>query len=344
MNIGIGLDLNLDDYSYHLPENLIAQHASIPRDSCKLMILGNGKENNIIHAKFSDILGHLQKGDVLVMNSTRVRKAKLVGKKESGSHAEIVLEKKIDNDLWECRIKCKNPDVGTRFVFEDGAAVIVSKTAIDKFIIRMNPEVLSCAILPTPPYIKRSLSGKEYQTVFSREDGSLAAPTAGLHFTRRLLEKIRSKGVGIVFITLHVSYGTFKTIDAGVKNHVMDPEFYCISKDAADTINSRKGRLIVVGTTTLKALESSSKNKKIFDGSGESRLFIYPPFMFNSGADCLVTNFHLPKSTLLLLTSAFAGSTNSISFGRDRIMHAYFAAIKKKYRFYSLGDAMMIWM
>ena len=329
-------NINLDDFNYNLPDELIAQRLAVPRDSSRLMILQkNNKEDKILHKRFFDIIDFLKKSDVLVMNNTMVDNAKLIGKKSTGSSAEIVLMKKISDLEYEVRIKTKNPMVGNIIILKSSSCEIIDQKTIDTFIVRLSSsKVLEDAILPTPPYIKRKLSDKEYQTVYSKIKGSLAAPTAGLHFTKELLEKIKRKGVKIVFVTLHVSYGTFKNIDLEIENHVMDPEYFEITKDAADAINNRKGRLIAVGTTTLKTLESSSKNGKILPSKKYSELFIYPGHKFNSGTDVLITNFHLPKSTLMLLVCAYAE--------QDRIMSAYKEAISKKYRFFSLGDAMWI--
>ena len=323
--------MNLDNFSYILPEERIAQRAVSPRDSAKLLIL----DNIITHTTFSHIIDYLSAGDILVMNETKVLHAKLVGKKLSGSPAEVVLLKKIKPLVYACKIKTKNPHVDVRILFKNGEGIIIAQKSIDEFIIRLSSvKILKDALLPTPPYIKRKVTNGEYQTVYSKKEGSLAAPSAGLHFTGRLLEKIRKKGITIVTLTLHISYGTFKNIDHEIAHHHMDPEWFEISEHAAKTINNRKGKLIAVGTTTLKALESSAKNGKVYATKGFSTLFIYPPFKFHSDTDALITNFHLPKSTLLLLTCAFGGTT--------RILDAYYSAIKKKYRFYSLGDAMMI--
>ncbi len=324
--------VNLDEYDFKLPEEMIAQKLASPRDSANLLI--SNKDGSFEHRKFSDLTSYLKAGDVLVLNSTKVSQAKLAGKKETGSPVEVMLVNKIGNEKWECRIKGKNPRAGVKFIFRKGMGEVLETKDEDLFIVRIDDAVLKDAILPTPPYITRTLGDDEYQTIYADKEGSLAAPTAGLHFTKQLLSKIEKKGVKIVFVTLHVSYGTFKKIRNGVENYVMDPEYFEISKSAAETINKRKGRLFVVGTTTLKALETSSKDRKIKSGIGQSTLFIYPPFKFHSGADVLITNFHLPKSTLILLTCAFGG--------RERILKAYDKAIKKKYKFYSLGDAMMI--
>ena len=332
--------MNLNDYSYDLPEELIAQYPANPRDLCKLMII---KKDAIEHDIFRNITKLFKKGDGLVLNNTKVLHSKLLGKKDSGSSAEVILLKKINSKrkVYEAKIKTKNPIIGTKILLDKGGEiVIIEKKNIDTFIVKINNNnILDDAIMPSPPYIHHVLSDKEYQTVFSKNKtiskikGSLACPTAGLHFTRSLLKKIESIGVKIVYVTLHVSYGTFKNID-NINTYVMDPEYYEVSKETANTINSRKGRLIVCGTTTLKTLETSYKKGKIISGAGQSTLFIYPPYTFKSGVDMLITNFHLPKSTLILLTCAFGG--------RERILNAYDVAVRNKYKFYSLGDSMII--
>jgi S-adenosylmethionine:tRNA ribosyltransferase-isomerase len=320
----------LDSYAYDFRDGLIAQRLASPRDTCRLLVL----DDDIMHGTFRGIIDYLEPGDVLVLNDTKVTYSKLVGKKESGSPAEVILLKKISDKIYEAKIKTRNPHTETRIICKNGRILIKKQINIDTFAIELSDDkILEGAILPTPPYIKRKLDDKEYQTEFSKREGSLAAPTAGLHFTKRLLKKISDKGVKIACITLHVSYGTFKKID-DIKSYIMDPEYYDISKDAADIINNRIGRLVVCGTTTLKALETSSKSGKIIPGKGASRLFIYPPYKFRSGTDILITNFHLPKSTLLLMTCAFGG--------KKKVLDAYDVAIKKGYRLFSLGDAMMI--
>lgn len=320
----------LNRYDYVLPRNLIAQEAYKPRDACRLMVVSKGKEHDIEHKRFRDIVDYMDKGDVLVLNDTKVLAAKIYGKKSTGSDAEIVLTKRLSKDRYECHIQTKNPVLGTKMIFDDGNAVIIGQKNIDTFIVRISGAAKK--YFPGPPYIMKKM-GKEYQTVYAKKSGSLAAPTAGLHFTNRLLDKIKAKGVRIVYITLHVSYGTFRDV-SNMEKHKMDPEYFEINENAAHAINSRTGRLIVAGTTTLKALESSSMNDRIIACKGYSRLFIKPGYGFSSGTDVLITNFHLPRSSLLLLTCAFGSN--------EQIMQAYTEAIRLKYMFYSLGDAMMI--
>ena len=357
--------MTIEDFDYILPEYLIAQNPAYPRDSARLLIVkGNvsGKPQNnhdnqytdryeIIHKRFYDLIDYLDKGDVLVMNQTSVLHAKLLGKKTSGAQAEIILIKNLGKNRWIARIKTRNPNPGQRIILRYGELYIIERKTIDTFIIRLSDrKVLKDALLPNPPYIKRIVDDEEYQTVFAKDmhsknfkntdpkgldeppDGSLAAPTAGLHFTKKLLKKISDKGVKIVFLTLHVGFGTFLMPTNTQEN--TEPEYYEITKKSEGTINKRKGRLIVVGTTTLKALETSSKNGIVYSGTGYSDIFIKPGYKFNLDIDVLITNFHLPKSSLIMLTSAF--------YGRENILKIYHEAIDKKYMFYSLGDAMML--
>ena len=330
--------MDLSEFYHHLPESLIAQHPAHPKDSSRLLVLND--DRTMQHKRFYDLISYLKKDDVLVLNSTKVLHAKLEGKKQSGSAAEIILTRCMNRKklVYEARIRTRNPHLGMKILLDKAYATIISRKSIDEFIIRLSDKkALNNASLPNPPYIKHGVLDEEYQTVFarvSRDKGSLAAPTAGLHFTRKYLEDIKKKGVKIVFITLHVGFGTFLPIMDDIASHKTEEEYFEISNSAAKNINGRKGRLIVVGTTTLKALESSSKNRIIFPCRKSSGIFIYPGHEFSSGADALITNFHLPKSGLILLTCAFGG--------RERIMHAYDIAVKKRYRFYSLGDAMLI--
>jgi S-adenosylmethionine:tRNA ribosyltransferase-isomerase len=323
----------LDLYNYDFDESLIAQKPANPRDSCRLMVV----DDKVHHKKFRDILSYFKKGDVLVLNSSKVAHAKLLGHKKGGSPAEIILTQKFSDTLYECRIKTNRPRIGQHIIFSDKSTAKIVKLVGDTFTIELSaPAIIATATLPTPPYIATPIKDEDYQTVYSNQIGSLAAPTAGLHFTHALLEEIRKLGVQVCYITLHVSFGTFKSIDSGIAGHTMDPEKYEVTTEVADCINSRKGRLFVVGTTTLKTLETVSSRKGIiYPGIGESKLFIHPPFEFLSKTDCLITNFHLPESTLILLTCAFAG--------RERLLDAYKIAVEKKYAFYSLGDAMLLW-
>jgi S-adenosylmethionine:tRNA ribosyltransferase-isomerase len=320
------MTITLKNYDYKLPEEKIAQIAHVPRDECKLMVVGETISNQI----FSEIKNVFGTGDVLVLNNTKVLNAKIYGKKNTGSAAEIVLTKKISENNYECKIKTKNPHIGTIITLDKGFAKIIGQKNIDTYTVKLSGHPKK--YLPGPPYIHKKM-GEEYQTIYAKNPGSLASPTAGLHFTKKLLTDIKKRGVKIVYVTLHVGYGTFRNIE-NIEKHIMEEEFFEIPKKTAEIINTRKGKLFVVGTTTLKTLESSSKHEKIIPKSGGSKLFIKPGHKFSSGTDVLITNFHLPKSTLLLLTCAFGGT--------KRILDAYNVAVIENYRFYSLGDAMLI--
>ena len=328
--------MKTSSFDYNLPEELIAQHPSDKRDESRLMIVGD----EIEHIKFSDIIDYLEKDDVLVLNETKVIEAKLIGKKITGAKAEIILTKRIDNKRFEARIKAKNPKAGTEFIFNIFKCKIIEQDD-DIFIVEFDKELSKeklkeIAVLPTPPYVKEEIKDySRYQTVYADKEGSVAAPTAGLHFTDELLERIMEKGIKIAKLTLHVGFGTFIPIRTEkVEEHKMEEEYFEIDKENADIINECKGRLVCVGTTSMRALESMCKNGKIIKYSGLADLFIYPGYKFKSNTEMMITNFHLPKSTLLLLVSAFAG--------KDKILDAYKEAIKEKYRFYSFGDAMLL--
>ena len=263
-----------------------------------------------------------------------------IGKKITGSKIELILTKKIDNTHYECWIKANRVDIGNEYVFEKGLKCKLIGVKKDIFIVEFNKKIRKNLVdeifeLPLPPYVKRKIDDeREYQTVYSKKQGSLAAPTAGLHFTDDLLKKIKKKGVKIAKICLHIDFGTFLTIKGNIEEHKMHEEYFEITKQAADIINNRKARLIVVGTTSVRALEASSKNGKILAKKAKTDIFIYPGYEFKNKIDALITNFHLPKSTLLMLVSAY--------YGMDSILKAYKEAVKKKYRFYSLGDAMLL--
>ncbi len=332
--------MKLCEFDYHLPEELIAQSPIEPRDASRLMVLGK----TIEHRHFSDILDYLEKGDTLVLNDSRVIPAKLRGKKITGGHVEALVVSKSSAG-YECLIQGKNIREGTQLYFGELEATVLEvkkDRAGARYIVEFNCNGNLNDILemkgeaPLPPYIKQKLNERErYQTVYAREKGSIAAPTAGLHFTEGLLDRIKEKGVSITYVTLHVSPGTFTPVKAeNIEEHIMEPEYISVSKENADVINSTEGKLIAAGTTTAKALESSCMDGKIIAKENFSRLFIYPPYRFRSKIDALITNFHLPKSTLLMLVSAFTG--------RERILAAYAEAISNSYRFYSFGDAMLI--
>jgi len=325
--------MKLSDFDYDLPKELIAQKPVRPRDSSRLMVLGR----NIEHRKFHDILQYLEKGDVLVINSTKVIPAKLSGAKPTGGKVDVVLTRKIKRLVYEATLGIKRPKVGMVITIKDNSFTILSFSN-SLFTIKFNkePDLRSIGKTPLPPYIKQEALLEDYQTVYARESGSAAAPTAGLHFTEELLKKIRMKGVEIAKIILHIGPGTFMPVKTEViSEHIMHREHYSVSSEAAKAINERKGRLIAVGTTSIRCLESSADEKgRVEPGSGWTDLFIYPGYRFRCRPDALITNFHLPKSTLIMLVSAYAG--------KERVFSAYQAAIKEKYRFYSFGDAMLI--
>ena len=326
--------MHLSEFDYTLPKELIAQQPAEPRDSSRLMVLKDG----IVHRIFRDLPEYLGAGDVLVINDTKVLKARIFGRKDTGGKIEALILRQVDGKLWEALIKGKVRE-GTGLDFSGHRAKVIGKEE-GKAIIEFSEDPRAImeeqGIYPLPPYIKEYNGDLErYQTVFARKDGAIAAPTAGLHFTPELLREIEKKGVDIVHVTLHVGWGTFKPVKVeNIEEHRMEKEWYEISREAAERINSRKGRLFAVGTTTVRTLESSSMDGAVIPGSDETELFIYPGYRFQSGIDALLTNFHLPKSTLLMLVTAFGGY--------ERIMEAYRIAVKERYRFFSFGDAMLI--
>lgn len=340
--------MKLQDYDYYLPEELIAQEPLLNRDMSRLMVLH--RENGRIENKvFHDIIDYLNPGDCLVLNNTRVIPARLFGSKDgTGGKIEVLLLKRIQKDRWEVLVKPgKKAKDGTKIVFGDGllSALVLSHTPEGGRIIEFTYEGIFEEILdrlgemPLPHYIKKKLEDKErYQTVYSKVEGSAAAPTAGLHFTGELLKSISEKGVNIAYVTLHVGLGTFRPVKVeNIEEHHMHSEFYTIDEAAAEIINNSKkngGRIISVGTTSTRTLETaSSENGDIKSQSGWTNIFIYPGYKFKA-VDCLITNFHLPKSSLLMLVSALAG--------RENILNAYSLAVEEKYRFFSFGDAMFI--
>ncbi len=332
--------MKLSDFDYHLPKELIAQFPLETRDASRLMVVGQ----DIEHRRFADIVDYFEEGDTLVLNDSRVIPAKLRGRKSTGGHVEaLVVSKKSAG--YECLIRGKNIHEGTKLYFGELQATILEvrkNPDTNRYLVDFNcngnlPDILEkIGDAPLPPYIKKKLDDKNrYQTVYSKEKGSIAAPTAGLHFTNELLCRIKEKGVNVAYVTLHVGLGTFTPVKAEeIENHVMEPEYISINEENATIINGTKGKLTAAGTTTVKALESSCTDGKMTAHEGFSRLFIYPPYSFNSKIDAIITNFHLPKSTLLMLVSAFAG--------RERLMAAYNEAILHSYRFYSFGDAMLV--
>ncbi len=332
--------MKLCEFDYYLPKELIAQSPIEPRDASRLMVVGM----DIKHRYFRDTTNHLEKGDTLVLNDSRVIPAKLHGKKSTGGHVEALVVSKAGAG-YECLIQGKNIREGTMLYFGELKASVleVKRDAMGaRYIVdfncngNLNDILETVGEAPLPPYIKQKLVDRErYQTVYAKEKGSIAAPTAGLHFTDGLLDRIKKKGVNVAYVTLHVSPGTFTPVKAqNIEEHIMEPEYFSVSQENADIINKNEGKLIAAGTTTAKALESSCVGGRITAMQDLSRLFIYPPYRFISKIDALITNFHLPKSTLLMLVSAFAG--------RERLMDAYKEAISNSYRFYSFGDAMLI--
>ena len=339
--------MKTEDFNYYLPEELIAQTPLKNRDESRLMVLDK-TTGEIEHKHFYDIIDYLEEGDVLVLNDTKVLPARLHGIKEStGSHIEILMLKELESDSWECLARpAKRISVGDTIDF--GGLLKATCTQVKEEGIRTFK--LSCqgilyeildklGEMPLPPYIHEKLKDKDrYQTVYAKEVGSAAAPTAGLHFTPELLDKIAKKGIKIEYITLHVGLGTFRPVTSeNVLDHQMHSEYYIMSKETADTLNEAKknGNMIVsVGTTSTRTLETVVNLYGEFkECSGWTNIFIYPGYKFKA-IDYLITNFHLPKSTLVMLVSALAG--------RENILNAYNIAVKERYRFFSFGDAMLI--
>lgn len=339
--------MKTDDFDYYLPEELIAQHPAEKRDHARLLVLD--KETGKTEDKyFYDIIDYLDPGDVLVMNDTRVIPARLFGHRESKEESiEVFLLTNIEGKTWECLVRPgKKMKIGTNVIFSEELSGEVKDIKEDgNRIIEFCYEGIFNELLdrlgnvPLPPYIKEELQEpEEYQTVYSKNPGSVAAPTAGLHFTQELLEEIESKGIKLAYLTLNVGLGTFRPVSVeDVTDHKMHSEFYTISKETADIINKahKKGnKVIATGTTSIRTLESVyKKNGKIQGDSGWTDIFIYPGFKFEV-VDAMITNFHLPKSTLVMLVSAFAS--------KDIILNAYEHAVNDKYRFFSFGDAMYI--
>ena len=340
--------MNISEFDYNLPEELIAQTPIKERDHSRLLVLDkNTGEYEDRH--FSNIKEYLRKGDCLVINNTKVIPARLIGhKKDTGAVIEVLLLKRITGDTWECLVKPgKKMKPGARVVFGDGLleTEVLETTEEGNRIIKFFYEGIFEEILdklgqmPLPPYITHELKDKNrYQTVYAKYDGSAAAPTAGLHFTKELLKEIEEMGVNIASVTLHVGLGTFRPVKVdNILEHHMHSEFYVVEKEEADKINKARengGRIIAVGTTSSRTLESvTDENGVVIPGSGDTSIFIYPGYKFKA-VDCLITNFHLPESTLMMLVSALAG--------RDNIMNAYKHAVEEEYRFFSFGDAMFI--
>lgn len=340
--------LKKQDFYYDLPEQLIAQTPLKERDSSRLLSLDR-KTGEVTHGVFTDILDKLNKGDLLVVNNSRVLPARLYGyKEETNSHIEFLILTQHEKDVWEILVKPgKKAKIGSKFIFGDGLlkAEILDILDDGKRLCRFIYDGIFYDILdkignmPLPPYITEKLNDNErYQTVYSKELGSAAAPTAGLHFTPKLMQKLNDKGVNIAYVTLHVGLGTFRPVKEDIiTNHIMHTEHYVLSEETANMINETKkngGRIIAVGTTSCRTLESvMQKHSKIIPCEDDTGIFIYPGYEFKI-LDGLITNFHLPESTLIMLVSAFAGYENT--------MNAYKQAVDEEYRFFSFGDAMII--
>ena len=340
--------MKVSDFNYELPEHLIAQHPYDKRDEARLMVLDK-QTQKIEHKVFKDIIDYLNPGDCLVINNTKVIPARLYGKKDTGANVEFLLLKRIEGDFWEAMVRPGSKlKAGAKVIFGDGLlkseVLEVLENGNRKVKFEYNGifnEILDqIGLMPLPPYITEATreDNKKYQTVYAKYDGSAAAPTAGLHFTEELLEKIKEKGIEIANVTLHVGIGTFRPVKVeNVEEHQMHSEHYYIKQEDADKINRAKKagkRVIAVGTTSCRVLESvADGNGMMKETEGDTSIFIYPGYKFKC-IDNLITNFHLPESTLIMLVSTLAG--------KDFIMNAYDEAVKEEYKFFSFGDAMFI--
>ena len=341
--------MKLEEFDFYLPDELIAQTPLLKRDTSKLLSIDRNN-NTYEHRVFSDIIEYFNPGDTLVLNNTRVMPARLYGqKKDTGAAIEVLLLKNKEHNTWECLVKpAKRIKVGSVVSFGDGIMEAECVKVLDdgfryfefKYEGIFQERLDELGTMPLPPYIKERLTDKErYQTVYSKEVGSSAAPTAGLHFTNELLEQIKSKGVNIVYLTLHVGLGTFRPVSVeNIEDHDMHSEYYTLDEEAAKVINDTKkngGKVFSVGTTSTRTLETIARDNdgKIVPASGWTNIFIYPGFEFKC-VDGLITNFHLPKSSLIMLVSAF--------YNREKVLELYDIAVENKYRFFSFGDAMII--
>ena len=340
-------NMMVSDFDYFLPEELIAQKPLADRPSSRLLVL-NKETGKITHGSFRDVLNYLNEGDCLVLNDTKVLPARLYGTNKTGAAIEFLLLQQLTGDVWEIIVRPgKKCTVGKEIFFGDGKLTgeILEVKENGNRIVRFSYDGIFNEILdelgemPLPPYIHEKLADRNrYQTVYARNEGSAAAPTAGLHFNEDFLEEVRKKGVRTAFVTLHVGLGTFRPVKVEkLSDHVMHKENYIVTKETADIINETKRsgkKVICVGTTSTRVLESiADENGYVSAGSGETGIFIYPGYKFRC-LDALITNFHLPKSTLIMLVSALAG--------RENVLSAYNEAVKEKYRFFSFGDAMLI--
>ena len=340
--------MKVEDFNYNLPEELIAQTPLEKRDSSRLLVLDK-KTGEMEHKHFTDIINYLNEGDTLVLNDTKVLPARLIGvKEETNAVIEILLLKNTEGDNWECLVKpARRIKVGTIVTFGEGKlkaeCIEEGEDGIRHFKLLYKGILLEIleelGTMPLPPYIHEKLEDQSrYQTVYAKEVGSAAAPTAGLHFTKELLQSIEEKGVNIAYVTLHVGLGTFRPVSVDtIEEHEMHSEYYSMTKEVADLLNNTKKngkRIIAVGTTSTRTLETiATKYNEFKECSGWTNIFIYPGYEFKA-IDSLSTNFHLPKSTLVMLVSALAG--------RENILNAYNEAVKEKYRFFSFGDSMLI--
>ena len=328
--------MKLSDFDYNLPKELIAQYPLKERDSARLLVLGREKLT-LEHRVFKDIPDYLREGDLIVLNDTKVLPSRLHGKRNSGGKVEVLLLNRKEGLTFSALIKPSRVKLGEKVIFNGGKSegIISAKNEIT-FNLKDAASVYALGLMPLPPYIKRSpedLDNIYYQTVYASQEGAIASPTAGLHFTKELIAGIESRGINVACVTLHVGIGTFKPVKAeDITAHKMEPEYFKVSDEAAELIKNarvKNRRIIAVGTTSLRALEAFSSGVK----EGYTDLFIYPGYKFKL-ADCLLTNFHLPRTTLLMLVSAFCGEKLA--------KKAYQEAVDNKYRFYSYGDAMLI--
>lgn len=338
--------MKLAEFDYQLPKELIAQIPLKERSTSRLMVVDR-KSKEILNRKFSNLLDYIREGDCLILNDTLVLPARILGQRATGGKVEILLLEKMQKDTFRCLVKPSKVKVNEKIILngEGVCAQVLSKSATGN-LVRLEAKedieslIKRIGVMPLPPYIKRAAQNfdkETYQTVYAKIPGAVASPTAGLHFTQDLLKKIREQGAKIAFLTLHVGWGTFKPVKAeDVASHKMEEEEFSLSNETSDLINRTKsegGRVFSVGTTTTRVLETVAAAGKLASRQGKTGLYIYPGFKFRV-VDCLLTNFHLPKSTLFLLACAFAG--------RDLMFKAYEEAIREKYRFYSYGDAMLI--
>ncbi|MFA6936434.1 MAG: tRNA preQ1(34) S-adenosylmethionine ribosyltransferase-isomerase QueA [Bacilli bacterium] len=339
--------MKVNDFDYFLPEELIAQTPLLKRDESRMMVL-NRKNKTVENKHFFDIVDYLKKGDILVRNNTKVIPARLFGiKKDTGAHVEVLLLRQ-ENDIWECLVgNARTVKKGTIIIFDDSLKAECLEVKDEGIrIFKMIYDGIFYEILdklgntPLPPYIKEKLEDKNrYQTIYAKVEGSAAAPTAGLHFTDDVFNRLKEKGIEVLDITLHVGLGTFRPVgEENVEDHIMHSEYFSISKEVADKLNAAKKenrRIISVGTTTTRTLEAVYKKYRTFkDCSGSTDIFIFPGYKFEA-IDALITNFHLPKSTLIMLVSAFAG--------KDFVLSSYKEAVNLQYRFFSFGDSMFIY-